>query len=516
MRRDWTYAVELPDERQIHHGFLTLVLVSIITAGTSFILVETYGNIFAAVACLMGGIIIILSCYRLEWGFYFFIGMVLLFDQFPIPGFEPFTYDVLYFRNLKEITYLPTKLSEAVVNPLELQLVLLLAIWFVVACFKRNLKIVRVPMWGSAAVFFLGLIGSLAYGLRRGGDLLPALWEVRALFYLGILYVFVPQIIRTKKQVHILISVCIGAISFKAFQGIARYASLGFTFAGLPTLTNHEDPVFIFDLILLLFGLVLFEAKTKQRTVLLWLLLPLIMGFYAGQRRATYAAIVPAIAVFIAVVPQKQRKVFLKTMTPVAAGLALYCAIFWNSESRLASPVRLVKTGFGVDPETAGERYYSNLYREIEKYDLARTIQDYPLLGIGFGNKYEMPLPLVKIDFPLRDYIPHNQILWIIVKTGAIGYCLFCLFLNSYGCKAAFTLSKLNDPYLKAVCAVTVAAIVNQLVVSYYDLQLTYYRNMVFLGTWMGMLSSCVMIEANRKKSTVNPDKGEVKTSVDM
>jgi hypothetical protein len=342
------------------------------------------------------------------------------------------------------------------------------------------------------------------YGLRRGGDVFPALWEVRALFYMGILYAFVPQIIRTKEQMSGLIWVCIAAISIKAFQGIARFASLGFNFGGLPTLTNHEDPVFMLDLIVLLFGFVLFNAKTRQRTALLWLLLPLVMGFYIGQRRAAYAALVPTFAAFMAVVPGKLQKAFLKIVVPVVAVLAIYCAVFWNSESRLASPVRLVKTGFGLDPETAGERYYSNLYREIEKHDLAKTVQDYPIFGIGFGNKYEMPLPLVKIDFPLRDYVPHNEILWILVKTGAIGFCLFCWFLNTYAYKAASTLAKLSDPYLKAVCAVTVAIIVNQVVVSYYDLQLTFYRNMVFLGTCMGLLGACMTIEKQQRTPATN------------
>ncbi|HTK82633.1 MAG TPA: O-antigen ligase family protein [Bacteroidota bacterium] len=500
MGSDWTYAGEYPDDRRTGRNLLTIILVSIFTIGISFVLLATYGNILASGACLMAGIILVLSCYRLEWGFYFFIGMVLLFDQYAIPGFDSVTYGVLYFRNLKEISYLPANLPQAVVNPLELQLLLLVVIWFVVSCFKKDLRIVRVPMWGAAAIFFLGLLAAFAYGLRRGGDLLPALWEVRALFYMGILYVLVPQIIRTKSQMHALISVCIVAITFKAFQGIARFASLGFSFDGLPTLTNHEDPVFMLDLIILLFGFVLFGARTKQRTILLWLLLPLLMGFYAGQRRATYAALVPALIVFVAVIPRKQQKIFLKTLVPVVAVVALYCTIFWNSESKLASPVRLVKTGFGIDPETTGDRYYSNLYREIEKLDLAKSIQDYPLLGVGFGNKYEMPLPLVKIDFPLRDYIPHNEILWVLVKMGAFGFCLFCFFFNAFACQAASTLAKLNDPYFKAVCAMAVAAVINQLVVSYYDLQLTFYRNMVFLGTFMGLVAACMILDQRQAK----------------
>ena len=494
MDSEWAYGEEISTERGAGSPLLAILLIAIFTLAVPAVLVATDGNIFAATACLMAGLIVFLSCYRVEWGFYLFIAMVLLCDQFEIPGFEPLTSRILYFKNLKEISYLP-KLSEAIINPLELQLLLLILVWFVVFSFKKDLKIISLPIWGIALLFFFGIAGSLIYGLRRGGDLLPALWEVRALFYLGLLYFLVPQIIRTKQQVRTLMSVCIAAISFKAFQGVGRFIVKGVSFAGLPTLTNHEDPVFFLDLIILLFGLALFGARTKQRTALLWLLLPLVLGFYCGQRRAAYAAIVPTFAAFVAVIPRDKQIAFLKTIVPIATVIALYCAVFWNSESRLASPVRLVKTGFGIDPETAGDRYYSNLYREIEKTDLAKTVQDYPILGIGFGNKYEMPLPLVKIDFPLRDYIPHDQILWILVKMGAIGFCLFYLFFDSFAWKAASILPRLSDPYLKAVCAVAVAAIVNQLVVSNYDLQLTYYRNMVFLGTLMGLVPACEAID---------------------
>ncbi|HLX11867.1 MAG TPA: hypothetical protein VKS81_03560, partial [Bacteroidota bacterium] len=168
---------------------------------------------------------------------------------------------------------------------------------------------------------------------------------------------------------------------------------------------------------------------------------------------------------------------------------------------RLGSPVRLVKSGLSNDRETAGERYYSNLYREIEKYDLAWTVRQSPVTGIGFGNKYQMPLPLVKIEFPLRDYIPHDEILWVLVKMGAIGFCLLWFFLDSFAFQGAMIFSRLKDPYLKSVCAVSVVAIVVQVVVSNFDLQLTYYRNMVFLGTLMGLLSSLEAMDRRERQT---------------
>lgn len=484
--------------------FLAVFLMTSLTV--AFILLATDGNMFAPFAFVAATGMVLVTIYRVDWGFMFLVGFVLVFDQFRIPGAEPITLKVAYFRNIKEIPYVPS-FAAAVINPLELHLLLLLFVWFVVAAVKKELKPVPVLVSTPAILFFVGMLGFLAYGLQQGGEVLPALWEVRALFYFGIVYFFTPQVIRTKEQIHALLWICIAAISIKAFQGLARFVAFGFSTAGFPTLTNHEDPVFMLSLIVFLFALVVVNSDTNQRWALLFLLLPLLLGFYVAQRRAAYAAIAPAFACLIAALPRRERWVFIKTVFPILAAVALYVFIFWESESRLAAPVRLVKTGLSLDPETAGERYYSNLYREIEKYDLARTVQRAPVVGIGFGNKYDQPIPLVDIPFPLRDVIPHNQVLWLLVKTGAVGFFLFWFFLNGFAVSAVQTILQTRDPYLKAVCMLALVAVVNQVVVSYFDLQLTYYRNMVYLGMLMGLVSSVAMINKSQHNASANSNR---------
>jgi hypothetical protein len=472
-------------------GVLSLVLI----------LLATYGNPLAGTAFLAGLTIAVLTVYRLDWGVYLFVGIVLLLDQFYIPGFDPYTLKVDYFLNIKEISYLPS-MPAAVMNPLELHLVFLLLVWFCTLCLKKDATLRRVPVWGAALLFFVGVIVSFLYGLRRGGDMLVALWEIRALVYLCVLYFFIPQVIQTKAQVQTLLGVCMIAIACKAFQGVGRFARLGFSFWGYPTLTNHEDPVFMLSLFVLLSGLVIYRSMHYHRWVLLGLLVPLMMGFFVAQRRAAYAAIIPAAATVMVLMSRREWVWLLKLFLPVALVAGLYCAVFWNSTSRLASPIRLMKTGLSTDRETAGARYYSNLYRAFENYDLAVTVQKAPLTGVGFGNKYEMPIPLARISFPLRDYIPHNEILWVLVKMGAIGFFLFWFFVNAFVFRAASLFSRLRDPYLKAVCLMVIAAVGAQMMVSYFDLQLTYYRNMVYLGALMGLLPA---LEASDEPLAVLP-----------
>lgn len=452
------------------------------------IIVLTHGNIIAA-----GGVLIVLSLltltfYRIDYSFMALVACVMIFDQFHIPGFEPYTFRADYFRNLKENRFLPS-IEAGVINPIEIHLLLIFFIWFLVLCIRKEYDFRRIPVWGCLILFTGWFAFSFVNGMHRGGDVLIAMWEVRALFYLAVMYLVIPQIIREKKHLKILMWIIITAIAFKAFQGTARYALLGFNMGGLPTLTNHEDPLFMVSLFILLLSFWMFGVKDKQKTILLWLLPLLLFGFLVANRRASMAALIVSLFAFFVLLPGKQQWKFFKWGFPVAVMVILYGAAFWNVDNRLSQPVQMVKSGIErPNIEENPRDYYSNLYREYENYNLAYTTTQNPILGTGFGRAFELPLSLADIDYPLRDYIPHNQIFWIIVKTGGIGFFLFWFFFNSFAFKATYIRARLNDPYLKSICTVVVVAIIAQMVVSFYDLQLTYYRNMIYLGTLMGLV----------------------------
>jgi hypothetical protein len=370
----------------------------------------------------------------------------------------------------------------------------------------------RIPVLIPFLLFVATFLFSCVHGLRQGGDFLVALWEVRALFYLILLYLIVPQIIRSEEQIRWLIWVVILGVTIKAFQGIWKFITLGFTTGGYATLTNHEDPVFMVTLFILLFGFLVYKSWNKQLALLLLLFIPYMLAFYVAQRRAAYASFMVSFSTFMVLLPAVTRWKFLKGILPVLVCLGIYSLIFWNSNSVLARPIQTIKSGF-VKPEmeTNIDDYYSNLYREYENYNLAATVINNPVLGIGFGNKYEQPIPLVAIPYPLRDYIPHNEIYWVIVKMGSIGFFAFWFFFNSAAAKGVQIFTNLNNPYLKAVTLFVIIAIINQMVVSFFDLQLTYYRNMVYLGCLLGLLPALeeAAFSSSAKKSTDNNHRKE-------
>jgi hypothetical protein len=473
-----------PQVRGGRYELPALVAVSVLTAA---VYVVSKGSVFTVVSLLGAIAVVVLTLYRVDWGFMFFVGCVLLFDQFPPGGYERTIIGKEYFQNLKSLPTLQN-VGPAVANPLELHLFLVILAWVLLIITGKKVAVARVNGWLTASLFFAWLTLGAVLGIGRGGDFLPALWEIRALFYLGIMFFFVPQVIQTKDQVRQLFWVIIAALSFKTLQGVVRVVNLGFRFGGRDELTNHEDPLFFVSLIVLAAGFYLYKYRGSQRSYLTWLMTPMVIVFFMAQRRATWAALGAAILAFLMLIENKPRMAFLKILAPAVLVVSVYLGIFWESPAGgIGHGAFLVRSSLSSTKEEAGERYYSNLYRDFENYNLAQTVKAAPVAGIGFGNKYLQPIKLPRIPFTLAEYIPHNEIFWMVVKVGAVGFFLFWCFLYAHVMRLASLFTRLNDPYLKAVCAVAIIAVLGQVVVSYYDLQLTFYRNMVYLGVLMGL-----------------------------
>ena len=508
-----------PSLRSLNADAITYGLVTISCILIAFVFLRTYGSLFATGAVLIGGIVLLATLYRVDWGFNFLMLFVLTFGQFEVPGFDTFTFRVSYFKNLKEIEYLPY-ISFGDVNLFELHLLLVVFIWFVKTCLQKGTNLRRVSLTLQSIMWGMWLVFSFVLGMQKGGEFLPALWECRALVYLSILSFFVPQVLQTKKDINGLVWVMIIGVTIKALEGVLRYADNGWSNVGYEALQAHEDPLFISMLIVLLFGLMLFGGNRVQRIVLVTLTPILLLGFWTGQRRAAMAAFIASLITFLIMLPWADFRRSLKVVIPLIGILMVYVAVFWNSSSSLAGPLKQIRSGMDSDDESGtgivvkDQDYLSNLYREIEEYNLAFTIQGSPAVGIGFGTKYEQPLKLVDIPYSLRDFMAHNNIIWLFAKVGTIGFFFFWFLLNSAALKGTKLLRVLDDPYLKTVCGLIIVCIIGLMIAAYYDLHLVRYRTMIYVGTLIGVLSTLETLHKQQNSSpTASQDSTRQQTS---
>jgi len=450
---------------------------------------------FALLGTLLSGLVI-LSLLKPDWSFILLIGFTLLFDQYQIPGFEPVTHQIGYLNNFKEIHYIPY-FHVGMMSPFEVHLgAILFALflrWMISPHDYRDLKWPKEAWFGILLACWLAV--SVLLGLGQQGELMPALWELRALATFFLVLFITPWVFKGQKEIKGLFWVIFIPILIKSIQAIFRFIELGFSTGGYPTLTSHEDAVFINTLFLLCVAYWVYNVQGIQRFILTWTLPILGIGFLLGMRRAAYASLLVSLVGFVFMQPKETLRLVLKRSIPIALLGLVYAGAFWNSNHPIGNPIQSIKSGLFAqqsentsDPVNFSEEYYSNLYRSIENYNLAETVKSQPLTGVGFGRKYLMPIPLATISFPLRDYIPHNQILWVFAKSGLIGFFLFWLFFISSMGRGVLKLHREENPEHKAWLTLAVLAIVNQLVTSFFDLQLTYTRNMVYLGFLIGFI----------------------------
>jgi hypothetical protein len=181
------------------------------------------------------------------------------------------------------------------------------------------------------------------------------------------------------------------------------------------------------------------------------------------------------------------------TLIVLIAALALstvYAGAFWNSQSRLAEPLRVVR-GI-IDPGAVSWRdQSSDAWRETENSNISYTMRQLPLTGVGLGQQYlfdREPPPLT--SFVYWRYIAHNALLWVWLKAGPYAAFVFWFLVGTALMRGLRLYRKLEDPFLRASAAFPVLLIVSQVVFSSVDLGLTYNRTMTTLGVALGLTAT--------------------------
>jgi len=462
--------------------WIALMIATLGSMIVSAMVVMTNGNYFVGLSML--GVLAMGLLIRFPvLGIYLVAFAAMLLEQFYIVGLpNPVTLEIPFWLNLN----LVTGIGALVVNPLEVVFGLVILGWYVRRVAGREYFLLPcVPNLGVTLLFAGMLLFFAGLGLATGGDFKIALWEVRALFYLVIAYLMGVQLLRRADQAELVVKIVVVALSIKGLQGCWRYfVTLGGDIGDVPAITGHEDALFIVTWFALLAGLVVMNGGSPRlRAFMLVSAAPLFITFIYAQRRVCYGALVFSMIILLIMLDRQKQKLFLMAAIPLAIVGALYLAAFWNKSGGIAMPAQQVKSIF-VEGEEADS---SNTYREVEDYNLQETIRAYPQ-GLGFGKRYLIIIPLAEVDFPLWDYIPHNAMNWMWAKTGFFGFATLWLFVGAFAVRILQVHRKLTNPFHRSITVMVMCMLINQMIVSKYDLQLTYYRNMVYLGLLLALL----------------------------
>jgi O-antigen ligase len=372
-----------------------------------------------------------------------------------------------------------------------------LTLGFALACLllrrvANQLPLVKGPLLRPLLVFTGFVVLGFVYGTARGGSSRVAVFEVRPLLYLPIVYVLASNLCRTAAQYRRLLWTAMGAVLCNSLLSLNFYGGLSHSAkSALESLGEHGAGVGMNTLFVLLIGTCLLRgSSTRNRCVLILMALPVGWVYFLSNRRAAVIGLLAGLALLSVILFWRQPRTFWKAVPIVSILLVGYVAAFWNSKSSAAFPAQAVKSV--VSPNSLSARdQSSDLYRQIENNDLNFTIRQTKLMGVGFGNQFYQPYPLPDIssNFEFHGYIPHNSILWIWLQTGFAGFVAMMYLLGRALMVGASKIRRASDG--PDIMAVTAAALFIAMysVFAYVDIAWD-ARNMVLLGVALALCAN--------------------------
>ncbi|MDR3709363.1 MAG: O-antigen ligase family protein [Capsulimonadaceae bacterium] len=353
---------------------------------------------------------------------------------------------------------------------------------------------------------------SLVVGMATGGAFNKAMFEIRPLAYLVLAYLLSTNMTTdTDAQTRRLLWVTALCVGFKAAQAAIRYVveQHGSTIPEIGIGTHEES--FFFDAFALMLVVLWLTGAEPGLRWLMTLFFPVVLWMNAAnQRRAATAAFLIVIPMLLALayaaLPMRRRMIRIVSILIVVVS-AIYFPAFWNKTGTLAQPARAVKSQISPDDRDLS----SNAYRDAENANLFETMMTSPVVGYGYGKPFIMFTNMVDLSSvdPLIRFIPHNSVLWVWMRTGTIGFTVFWVLFAAIIIASAQTC---RDPRFtstdKLVGMYVGCLAVMQLIFGLLDMQLGCCRNMLFTGTWVGLLTA-VRINALRRQSVKEPPEPE-------
>jgi hypothetical protein len=464
---------------------LVLVGLTIVLAGAYAATLVVFEGEPLLIAPLVGALIGAAVFVRPILGVYLLFAAAILLEQFEITGLSPLTARTHFFENLSGFSTVPVRLSAS-----DMLAIMTLASWGMRRLVGDNAPVRAGPFGWAFAIYGLAFAFGGVIGAARGGgwDSITALAEGRGALYACLLYFLTANLVRERGQLVVLLWELVLLVGMKAFQGIGNFIEVRLNGPyGLEAVTAHEDVIFFNVAISLALLMVALRVRGRLFYVLLFLQPVIVLAELVTTRRVGFAALFADIAV-VALLSAVYRPRL--TATAAAVGMfvfVLYAAAFWQSEGVLGQPLRVVREF--VDPYSVSDRDRgSNYWRDIENANIAYTVRQLPLTGVGLGQEYlfqQEPPPLT--TFVYWRYITHNAVLWMWLKAGPYGAFAFWFLMAQVVMFGAQLYRRLDDPLLRAAAALPVVLTVTQVVFSSVDLGLTYNRTMIVFGVVIGL-----------------------------
>ncbi len=388
-------------------------------------------------------LVLLVGALILRWpalGLCLMLCVVLICEVFITPeGITNFT--SLPLTNINFITTLPLSATW-------LEIIIFWTIFSTVVntLIKGEKVLHRWPLSIAAVLLGLNIFFSYVWGaFLKHGNQQAALWEVRSLIYIIVLYFLTVLLVESEwvfKAINWIFPLCtfvLCVISFWRFMNPDVMDTGGPHYQESLNGFNHEDAVIFVICVMWCLHKILFNGTVVEKLAAWLLITPALAAVFISGRRAAFASMAACFFVLLILLFVRRRKAFIVTVVLMAIVLPPYLIVFRNVDGPLGLAARAFSSGSGSN-EVGSRDYNSDLYRVIEKSNVQLTIKQSPLTGIGFGQEFTRYTPMIEIDvFTFQNYTPHVQVLWMWLKLGMMGWMTFWFMV----CGAFFRMSQI-------------------------------------------------------------------------
>ncbi len=403
-------------------------------------------------------------------------------------------------------------LNPLVFSPAEVIMLLTALAWVIRGVSTRSFSLKRGVFFPAIAAYMLCVVYGFIHGISAGGDRTMALYEVRAHAHFLLVYLLAANLITDRKHTTQMLWLIVGCLGLQGAMGMIGF--LMHPVVSEQGILSHDDSLSL-NLIIFIWILLAMTRENKVlRRVAFWLLPPVFVAVIENQRRAGIAAFIIAFIPFCPIVWTifPHRRIALRGFF---VGFALFSAVYfpiaWNSDGAWALPARSIRSQSSPSERDAS----SDMYREMETFDLKFTRDQSPIFGYGYGRQFLQPMPLIALTTEFLKYLPHNSVMWIWMRVGHVGFFFFLMMYATILIRGVHILIDVNDVQLKIAGLLGILYLLMLFAFGKFDLQFVNSRQMAVTALLVGVLA--VLQDIDRKyrleSGEKNPDDSAVTTN---
>ena len=387
------------------------------------------------------------------------------------------------------------------VVPIEV-LTLLALVAVAIAVVRRRELLLPEPLTLPLSLLAVAIVFGLTMGYFDGAPVGDVLAVLRKLLNVLIFPLVVVNVVRTRDQLRLAVTIVVALALIKALLGVASVVGgFGFTStesAGATTVLTYYESTANWVLTLFVMGFVAALSTRARMPWWAWTTAPLALASLLLSYRRSFwiGTSVGLVLVILLGSGRFGRRIVLPLIVVVGVGLALTLSGHVVTEEQ--SP--LIKRAQSLDPGKL-QANKEDRYRIDERRNVLADIGDHPLTGVGIARGWHERYPVSIERKGSRDYV-HFVALWYWLHLGILGLAAY-LWLFAAAIYAGYRLwRQRTEPWLRAIglgfVGSLAALMIAETTASFTGIEL---RASIVVGAALGLLAAARRIAGQEAKA---------------